>query len=384
VNKTFEIVAKTFYGLEDILADELGELGAPEIRKLNRAVSFRGDKELLYRANYCLRTAVKILVPLYETTVKNDSDLYNAVKRIQWEDHIGLTSTFAIEAVINSPAFTHSLYVEQKIKDAVADRFRDKYGKRPNVDVSDPDIKIHANISGDRLKLSLDSSGLPLFKRGYRAGQGEAPVNEVLAAALVKLSGWKGDNPLMDFMCGSGTIVIEAALIALGIPPGAAGRKYAFQNWKDYDEQSFQAARSATMIKQKKDVRIFASDISPLAVNLARKNALNAKVHDSIVFSRCRLDDVKPFGESGTVIINPPYGERLKQENLNELYNSIGNKLKKDFTGSEAWIFSGSMEALKHIGLHPSKKMTLFNGQLECKFQKYSLYTGSKKNQNGN
>ena len=379
MNKTFDIVAKTFYGLENILATELAEMGVTGVTMLNRAVSFTGSKEVLYKANYYLRTAVKILVPIYETRIKNENDLYRSVKSVNWEEMIGLDNTFAIEAVLKSTVFTHSLFVEQKVKDAIADRFRDKYGKRPSVDLADPDIRIHVNISGDTMKMSLDSSGQPLFKRGYRAGQGEAPVNEVLAAGLVTLSGWKGDRPFADFMCGSGTIPIEAALLASKIAPGSFGRKYAFQNWKDFDENVFRKIVSDATPSSEKLPAIHASDASPLAVNLAKKNAQHAGVLDFIRFSRTRIQDVVPDEEPGLIILNPPYGERLKQENLNGLYHAVGDKLKKDFNGWEAWILSGSYEALKNLGLHPSAKITLYNGQLECKFQKYQLYKGSIK-----
>lgn len=379
MNKTFEIVVKTFYGLEDILVAELNSIGASAITRLNRAVSFTGNLELLYRANYYLRTAVKILLPVHETRIKDEKDLYRSVKSLNWEDMIGMDKTFAIEAVLKSTVFTHSLFVEQKVKDAIADRFREKYGSRPSVNLSEPDIKIHVNISGDTLKVSLDSSGQPLFKRGYRAGQGEAPLNEVLAAGLIMLTGWKGDMPLADFMCGSGTIPVEAALILSDIPPGSFGRKYAFQNWKDYDDDLFRSIAKNNYPVPEHLPFIYASDASPLAINLARKNAINAGVDKIITFERKRLQDVSRFETPGIVIINPPYGERLQQENLNGLYHAIGDKLKKDFEGWEAWILSGSMEALKSVGLHPSRKMTLFNGQLECKFQKYMLYQGSKK-----
>ena len=374
------MVAKTYYGLEVILAEELERLGAKNIRPLNRAVGFTGDKQLLYKANYCLRTALKILVPLTTAFITDESALYNFIRKVQWENYFTVRSTFAVEAVVKSTVFRHSHYVEQKVKDAVADRFREHFSIRPSVDTKDPDVRIHINIMDNSARLSLDSSGDALFKRGYRVGRGPAPLNEVLAAGIIKKTGWEGKLPLIDFMCGSGTIVIEAAMAALGLPPGVVGRKYGFQQWKDYDPKLFNDITSPFNRRGGGDkFRIYASDISSRAVNTARINAKRAGIEDNIEFTIGSFEQSIPICDKMLILVNPPYGERLKQDNINDLYARLGNKLKRDFTGSEAWIFSGNKEALKYIGLHPAQRSTLFNGQLECKLQQYILYKGSKK-----
>ncbi|MBN1159094.1 MAG: RNA methyltransferase [Bacteroidales bacterium] len=377
--KVFTMVAKTFYGLEDLLVSELEGLGALHIRKLNRAVQFSGNQKILYSTNYMLRTALKILIPIATSEIRDEKALYECIRGIPWYNYLALKDTFAVEAVLRSDTFTHSRYVEQKIKDAVADQFRDKYGRRPSVDLKDPVLRIHANIVKNTLRLSLDSSGDALFKRGYRTGQGAAPLNEVLAAGLVQLSGWKESSPFVDFMCGSGTLPVEAALLALNIPPGGIRHDYGFRKWSDYNQELYKEVVAECVRKGRHNLRIYASDISQAAVHNARKNARQAGIEKYIGFSVSPFRDFNPPDGRGTVIINPPYGERMKQENLNDLYEGIGDKLKKDFTGYQAWIFSSNREALKHVGLHPERKLTLYNGPLECRFHQYLLYEGSRK-----
>jgi putative N6-adenine-specific DNA methylase len=374
----FDMVAKTLFGMEDVLATELAELNARDIRILNRAVSFSGDKKLMYRANYNLRMALKILVPIGESQLNNEKDLYPYVRTIQWDKYMGVDETLAVDVALNSDLFTHSQFVAQKVKDAIVDQFRDKYGRRPSVDLEFPALRINAFLSERRITLSIDSSGDPLYRRGYRFKQGLAPLNEVLAAGLVKMTGWTGDVPFVDFMCGSGTIPVEAAMMAAKIPPGALGRPYGFQKWKDYDPDLFREIEKEAPI-EKQEIKIYASDISPEAVRLATSHARNAHVIDSISFRSCDFNEVNPPAGPGIVLINPPYGERIVPENINELYGLIGSKFKKSFEGYTAWIFSGNYEAMKNVGLRPFRKIPLFNGQLECRFSGFALYPGSKK-----
>lgn len=374
-----EYIAKTLFGLEKVLAEELQNLGAADISVLNRAVSFKGDKRLLYKANYRLRTALKILVPVTEGVISNEKELYDFVRTVHWDRFLGVNDTLAVEVSMNTRLFSHTQYIAQKIKDAVVDQFRDKFGSRPSVDLDNPSLRINAYISENSIVLSRDSSGESLHRRGYRVRQGPAPLNEVLAAGLIKISGWNTGMPLVDFMCGSGTIPIEAAMIALDIPPGDLRADYGFRRWKDYDSVLFNEIVNEKKSLAGSDIRIVASDISSDALRLARQHAQNAGVFKNISFSATDFRQFMPPAGPGMVIINPPYGERIVQDNLNELYTSIGDKLKKEFAGYEAWVLSANAEAMKHIGLRPSPKVILYNGQLECRFNRYSLYSGSKK-----
>jgi putative N6-adenine-specific DNA methylase len=377
-----EYIVKTLFGLENVLADELNNLGAVEVKIYNRAVGFSGDKKMLYKTNYHLRTALKILVPLCESDISNEQDLYAFVRSVNWERFLGVNDTLAIEVAMKTDLFKHTQYIAQKIKDAIVDQFRDKYGSRPSVDLDRPTLRINAYISNRTIKLSRDSSGESLHRRGYRFKQGPAPMNEVLAAGLIKLAGWNGKIPLIDFMCGSGTIPIEAAMMALNIPPGDLRVDYGFQKWKDYDPKIFnEIAIEKKNTVQVPEIQIFASDIATDSVRLAQRHAQNAGVMKNIKFSVCHFNDFMPPSPPGIVLINPPYGERIIQENLNELYTEIGNKFKKDYAGYEAWIISANAEAVKHVGLRPSPKIPVYNGQLECRFNRYTLYAGSKKYQ---
>jgi len=373
-------IAKTLFGLEEVLAEELRILGAPEVKVHNRAVAFSGDKKMLYRANYHLRTALKILVPIGEAEVRNEKELYNYIRTIQWDKYLGVNDTLAVEVALQTNIFKHSQYIAQKIKDAIVDQFRDKVGSRPSVDLDQPTLRINAYISNTILKLSRDSSGDSLHRRGYRYKQGPAPLNEVLAAGLIKLSGWNGKDHLVDFMCGSGTVAVEAALSACNIPPGDLRMNYGFQKWKDYESGIFnEILQEKKGTHENQNIRICASDVSPEAVKLAMRHAQNAGVLNMISFRTCHFKDFIPPTPPGMVLINPPYGERVVQENLNSLYSQIGDKFKNDFTGYEAWVISGNAEAFKHLGLRPSKKIIIYNGQLECRFNHYSLFEGSRK-----
>jgi putative N6-adenine-specific DNA methylase len=379
-----EYVAKTLFGLEGVLAEELRVLGATDISMHNRAVGFKGDRTLLYKANYFLRTALKILVPLGEGTVNNEDQLYQYVRSIPWNRFMAVTDTLAVDVALQTGIFKHSQFVAQKIKDAVVDQFRDQYGVRPSVDLDSPTLRINAYISNNTIKLARDSSGDSLHRRGYRSQQGPAPMNEVLAAGLVLLSEWNRNEVLVDFMCGSGTIAVEAALMAAHIPPGDLRMHYGFQKWKDYDSTLFnEISGNVDRHMDPPEPLVYASDVSPEAVRIAERHARNAGIHKWIHYSRCHFNDCPTPPAPGKIIINPPYGERIDQVNLNETYTQMGDRFKKGFPGFDAWVISSNAEAMKCIGLKPSKKIILYNGQLECRFNRYSLYTGSKKRGDG-
>jgi putative N6-adenine-specific DNA methylase len=376
---TFEIVAKTTYGLEEVLADELAGIGAADCKILNRAVSFSGNLELLYRANYCLRTALRIVKPILSQPVSSENELYDAVRMIRWSDWLDKKGTLAVDATVKSSHFTHSHYVAQKVKDAVVDQFRDRYGVRPSVNIDSPDLRINIHIAEKKLTVSLDSSGDSLHKRGYRVVQGKANLSEVLAAGMILLTGWKGDSCFVDPMCGSGTLPIEAAMIAHRIPPGYFRKSFGFTNWPDFRPELLKKIRETYTASFLPSVITYGLDISSEAIRASRKNAENAGLKDHIIFRMCDVGEAKKPSEKGLVIINPPYGERLVQEDLNILYKKIGDSLKRNFSGFDAWILSNNKDALKNIGLHPGKRITLFNGPLECKFIYYSMYSGSRK-----
>jgi putative N6-adenine-specific DNA methylase len=379
MNRSFEIVAKTTYGLEEILAGELAEIGADDIKLLNRAVSYKGDTGLLYRSNYCLRTALRIIKPILATPVSNEKELYDAIRLIQWSDWLDKKGNLAVDATVISTYFTHSHYVAQKVKDAVVDQYRDRYGMRPSVNIDSPDLRINIHIAEKKLTVSLDSSGDSLHKRGYRVAQGKANLSEVLASGMILLTGWKGDTCFVDPMCGSGTLPIEAAMIANHIPSGYYRKDFGFMHWPDYRPDLMKKIREQYTPSFLPSVITYGMDSSPEAVRSSRKNAGSALLKDCVVFQVCDIEAVKKPAERGIVIINPPYGERLVQEDLNSLYKKIGDSLKRSFSGFDAWILSSNKDAMKSVGLHPGKRITLYNGQLECKFNHYVLYAGSRK-----
>jgi putative N6-adenine-specific DNA methylase len=376
----FEMKATTFHGLEDVLVNELMKLGARDIVPFKRGVSFTGDKGFMYKANLCLRTALKVLVPIYSFTANNEHELYEKMKEYEWEELLNVDDTLAINATVNSDEFNHSLYVSQKTKDAICDRFVDKFDVRPNVDLDRPTLRIYVHIFRNQVNVSLDSSGDSLFKRGYRVDIDTAPMKEVLAAGMVLLSGWQPHLPLIDGMCGSGTLGIEAALFANNIPPGVFREEFGFMKWHDYDKELWDKIYESTINRIKDDMpNIISSDIDIVPLEMAKRNGAVAKVDDVIQYEHISFFDLMPTKPHGTILLNPPYDERIKMEDTNAFYKQIGDKLKKDFGGWTCWIISSNMEAIKSIGLHPSKKMTLFNASLECKLLKYEMYSGSKK-----
>jgi putative N6-adenine-specific DNA methylase len=375
-----KFVAKTLYGLEHVLADELAGLGATDIVKVNRAVTFKGDLSLLYRTNYCCRTALSVLVNIAEFRIKSKDDLYRDASSILWSSFIGPDDTFSVVPVVHSGYFTHTGYPGLVLKDAIADYFRKTAGRRPTVDTVNPRIIINLHISNDKVSVSLDSSMVPLFKRGYRQGVSAAPLNEVLAAGILLISGWKRTVPLLDPMCGSGTIPIEAGMIACNIPPGRSRKFFGFQNWKDYDPVLFDS------IKREADEKITMAgtgitgrDISPEAIKQASTNAEIAGLKDLIRFETEDFSKNMQHEDGCWLFLNPPYGERLQPGETADLYSSIGNSLKHNFHGSVAWIITSNKESLKHIALKPSAKFTLFNGALECLLLKYEMYPGTRR-----
>ncbi len=377
------MIAKTIFGLEEVLSQELQRLGAKDVEVHNRAVSFTGDKGFMYKANICLRTALRVLVPIKTFAIKDEKSLYAALQGINWEEYMDVTDTLAIDTVLNSDLFTHSQYISQKAKDAIVDQFRAKYGERPSVDLDKPTIRIHLHIFKDSCTVALDSSGESLHKRGYRDKTNLAPLNEVLAAGMILLSGWDKRSTFIDPMCGSGTILIEAALIANNIPPGYYRDAYSFEGWKKYlpfEEDLYNTIFDAAIDKiTNHQQSILGGELSPNVAKKAKENVKLAKVDDIV---SVKVSDIKDFEVPpgrGVVIINPPYGERMVKDNIEELYKTIGDTFKKSFSGYDCWVLSSNLDAFKHVGLRPSRKIMLFNGQLECRFMKYEMYQGTKR-----
>ena len=379
----FKMIAKTIFGLEEVLSTELQRLGAKNVEIHNRAVSFTGDKGFMYKANLCLRTALRVLVPIETFNVSDEKSLYNSLQEINWENYIDVTDTIAIDTVLNSDLFTHSQYLSQKAKDAIVDQFRAKYGERPSVDLDKPTLRINLHVFKDTCSVSLDSSGESLHKRGYRDKTNLAPLNEVLAAGLVLLSGWDKRTTFIDPMCGSGTILIEAALIANNIPPGYYREDYGFERWKKFmpfEEVLYNTIFDSAVNKiTNHEQKILGGELSPNVAKKAKENIKNAKVDDIVTVKNCDMKDFEVPAGRGVVIINPPYGERMDKDNIDELYKMMGDTFKKNFSGYDCWILSSNMNAFKHVGLRPSRKIALFNGQLECRFMKYEMYQGTKK-----
>ncbi len=379
----FKMIAKTIFGLEETLAGELSRLGAKDVEIHNRAVSFVGDKGFMYKANLCLRTALRILVPIETFTVVNEQSLYESIQTINWEDYMNVNDTLAIDTVLNSELFTHSQFISQKAKDAIVDQFRAKHNDRPNVDLDKPTIRINLHIFRDVCTVSLDSSGESLHKRGYRDKTNLAPINEVLAAGLVMLSGWDKRTNFIDPMCGSGTILVEAALYANNIPPGYFREDFGFMRWQKimpFEEELWDIIFDAAINKiTNHEQKIIGGEISPNVTKKAKENIKLAKVDDVVTIRNCDMKDFEVPAGRGVVVINPPYGERMVKDNIEELYKMMGDTFKQKFAGYTCWILSSNLEAFKHVGLRPTRKITLFNGQLECKFLKYEIYEGTKK-----
>lgn len=380
------MLAKTFKGLEEVLAQELIELGANDVQLERRAVSFRGDKALLYRANFGLRTAIRILVPIASFKAKDTDALYKQLKALDWSRYMTVNNTFAIDATVYSESFRNSRFVTYRVKDAIVDYWSEKVNQRPNVSVQNPDLTINIHIANEQVTLSLDSSGESLHKRGYRVATTEAPINEVLAAGMLLMAGWCGQSDFYDPMCGSGTLLIEAALIARNIAPGVFRQSYAFEKWPDFDADLWNEIYNDDSHERDFAHHIYGSDASFYAIQQAAKNVKSAGVQKDVELKQIRIEEIKitnlqfPItNASPLVMLNPPYGERLKSnKEMEDLYSAIGTALKHQFTGATAWIISSNAEAMKCIGLKPSKKYRLLNGELDCQFNKYELFQGKR------
>ena len=378
MSETFEMVAKTFQGLEGVLSDELVALGAQDVVQGRRMVSFKGDKEIMYKANFCLRTALRVLKPIYKFTSTDADDLYEQVKQFHWEDIMNESSTFSIDTTVYSESFKHSRFVTYRVKDGIADYFMELCGKRPSIRLNSPDYQFNVHISGNDVTLSLDSSGEPLYKRGWRVAQTDAPINEVLAAGIIKLSGWDGESNFVDPMCGSGTFLIEAALIALNINPGVYRKEYAFQKWPDYDPDLFDEIYNDDSGEREFNHKIYGYDILGKAVAASNANIKNAGLTQYIEVDRVPLEEQETAPEKGVLITNPPYGERLTSDELPQLYATLGTKLKKVFLGYDCWLIVGSnKELIDNLGLKASLHYPLLNGDIECELREYVIFDGS-------
>lgn len=383
MTKEFQMLAKTFKGLEQVLAKELIELGANNVQTERRAVSFTGDKRMLYTANFCLRTASRVLVPIATFKAKKTDDIYEQVKLLDWAQYMTTKTTFQIDATVYSDLFRHSQFITYRVKDAIVDWWMEHGGVRPSVQLSNPDIYLNVHIAGDTVTLSLDSSGESLHKRGYRVANTQAPINEALAAGMLLLAGWHGQSDFYDPMCGSGTLLIEAALIARNIAPGIYRKGFAFEKWANFDADLFEDIYSDDSRERDFKHKIYGSDAGFYAVQTAQKNIQSANLQRDIEVKQIRIEELRLADkntEGALVMMNPPYGERLSQDkNVLRLYQDMGTALKHQFCGATAWIISSNEEALKCVGLRPAKRIRLINGDLDCLFNQYVLFSGDRK-----
>ena len=375
----FELIAKTFMGLEPVLAQELTELGANNVQIGRRVVSFTGDQEMMYRANFQLHTAIRILKPIKHFTARSADDVYEATKTVDWSQYILPGKTFSVDSVVYSEEFRNSRFVTYKVKDAIVDQFRERSGNRPNISVSNPDVRLHIHISDDDATLSLDSSGESLHRRGYRQESVEAPLNEVLAAGMILMTGWRGETDFIDPMCGSGTLLIEADLIARNMSPGIFRKEFAFEKWPDFDKDLFDRIYNDDSRERDFTHHIYGYDVDMKAVNTALLNVRAAGLTKDISVAQQDFKDFKKPAQEAIMVMNPPYGERISTPNLLGTYKMIGERLKREFAGNTAWILSYREECFEQIGLKPSLKIPLYNGSLECEFRKYMMFDGAMK-----
>lgn len=379
--ENFKMLAKTLYGFEDVLAQELKNLGAIDVQKGVRNVSFYGDKGFMYKTNLCLRTAIKILKPIQSFKVFSEDDLYKKIYNMRWEEYLDHKGSLAIDATVHSQKFTHSKFIALKTKDAIVDRFRNTTGFRPSIDLQYPDLRINVHIEDLFCTVSLDSSGQSLHKRGYKASTNIAPINEVLAAGMLLMSGWDGRSDFLDPMCGSGTILVEAAMIACNIPPNINKKEFGFEKWKDWDVDLFEKIEASALNKIRGfDYKIIGYDKAPSAVRKAQENIENANLTEFISVEQQDFFKTEKINEGHLhMLFNPPYGERLELLNLELFYSQIGDTLKQNYPNTQAWFIVSNLEALKNVGLRPSRKIKLYNGKLESRLVKYDIYEGSKK-----
>ena len=379
MEQEFELIAKTFMGLEPVLAQELTQLGANNVQIGRRMVSFTGNKEMMYRANFQLHTAIRILKPIRHFKAGSADDVYEEVKKVDWSKYIEKGKTFSVDSVVYSDEFRNSRFVTYKVKDAIVDQFRENTGDRPNISVSNPDIRLNIHIAEDKATLSLDSSGESLHRRGYRQESVEAPLNEVLAAGMILMTGWKGDTDFVDPMCGSGTLLVEAALIARNMSPGIFRKEFAFERWSDFDQELFDTIYNDDSQEREFKHHIYGYDVDIKAGNTARLNVRAAGLTSDITVEEADFKDFKRPEEKTIMVCNPPYGERISTPNLLGTYKMIGERLKHEFMGNDAWILSYREECFDQIGLKPSIKIPVYNGSLECEFRKYSIFDGKMK-----
>lgn len=376
--KEMQLVAKTYFGLEEILAKELIELGANNVNIQRRAVEFTGDLALLYRTNLYLRTASRVLKPIATFKATDADEVYDNIKKINWEDYMDLKTTFSIDATVNSENFHHSKFVAYRVKDAIADQFMEKHNKRPSVRLNNPDLYFNVHISHDQCTISLDSSGESLHKRGYRNAQNEAPISEALAAGMLLKAGWNGETDFVDPMCGSGTFLIEAALIALNIPPCIYRKAFAFEKWTDFDAELFDEIYNDDSREREFKHKIYGYDINAGTVRIANENIKAAGLSKYIEIIRRPLSDFEPITTPCLMVTNPPYGERILSDDLFNLYREIGSTLKHKFVGNTAWVISSHVDCLAAIGMKPSEKIELKNGSLDCEYWKFEVFAGKR------
>lgn len=379
--KNFKMLGKTLFGMEELLAQELRQLGASEVEIGVRNVTFEGDKGFMYKANLCCRTAIRILKPITVFNIFTEEDLYKKVYEIPWEDYMNVKGTLAVNATVFSDVFTHSQYIALKTKDAIVDRFRDREGIRPDVDLDHPTLRINVHIDRNICTVSLDSSGESLHKRGYKVESTLAPINEVLAAGILLLSGWNGQCDFLDPMCGSGTFLTEAAMIACNIPANLNREEFGFENWPDFDVDLYELIENASL-KKVRDFphKILGYDLDPVSLQKSKENIKSANLQEFIeVREQDFFESKKETEKSLFMAFNPPYDERMAVENVEKFYGDIGSTLKHGYPGTQAWMITSNMEALKFIGLRPSRRIKLFNGKLEARLVRYEMYEGSKK-----
>ena len=374
----FEMLAKTFRGLEEVLATELVNIGANNVQIQRRAVSFTGEQTLLYKANLCCRTASRILKPILTFEASNPDQVYEQVKKINWSEYMTVDSTFAIDSTVYSEEFRHSKFVAYRVKDAIADWFTEKFDRRPSVRIDSPQMMINIHIADKKCTLSLDSSGESLHKRGYRVAQTEAPLNEALAAGMLLMAGWKGQTNFLDPMCGSGTLLIEAALIALNIPPGIYRSSFAFEKWNDFDEELFDTLYNDDSYERPFDFKIYGSDNSPRAIKISEQNVKSTGLSKYIELQLMPVQKLEAPAENCFIVTNPPYGERITSDDIYGLYASLGTTIKHKFAGSTVWVISSHDECLDKIGLKPSERIRLLNGALDCWYNRYDIFAGKR------